>query len=451
MEDLPFSTSPINARPKSLLESGLGDSLRASAAGNSFTKMAPGSMQTSGINGVTCGSTFDSDAYVAKVNHMNYLHATAPYSPPVRTTESRIGQPETYGLARDFFKRSMPRSYSASAGHLSRKYAGLEPGSLTGRDFFITSKEMAEQSKKSDPTKLPGGENFKYGWKIGSPAGCGRGIDISAYMTSPSALLRSESYFDAHRRLCREPEPETSRLCKCADWERPVCKTCGKAHANGAVGGCEYAKAVSDSYLAKEKDSAYAFTVNNVAATQGHLLAAGARLRGAQNCKNNCPVCRMEHYQPSELCKEHMAHTADRIRDYEVRSLMRSQDLGCGLHPDRLPCKVCHAHHIMFTPHDNPRSHQLPGSCRVCGSYHSPEYMLDRACRTAGMDSVSRLQTLASSTGVPRMDGSTYSMPHGPLSGSRGGMMNKSGAFNSNMSLSLGVSTAPGTRRFSIV
>lgn len=201
----------------------------------------------------------------------------------------------------------------------------------------------------------------------------------------------------------------------------------------------------------KEKDSAYAFTVNNVAATQGHLLAAGARLRGAQNCKNNCPVCRMEHYQPSELCKEHMAHTADRIRDYEVRSLMRSQDLGCGLHPDRLPCKVCHAHHIMFTPHDNPRSHQLPGSCRVCGSYHSPEYMLDRACRTAGMDSVSRLQTLASSTGVPRMDGSTYSMPHGPLSGSRGGMMNKSGAFNSNMSLSLGVSTAPGTRRFSIV
>ena len=436
MEDLPFSTSPINARPKSLLESGLGDSLRASAAGNSFAKMAPGLMHTSGVNGVTCGSTFDTDKYVAKVKHMDYLHATTPYSPPARTTESRIGHPETYGLARDFFKSSMPRAYSAYAGRPSQRYAGLEPGSLTRRDFFITNKEMAEQRRQTDPSTLPGGENFKYGWQVSNPAGCGRGIDVSAYMTSPSALLRRESYFDAHRRLCKEPEPETSRLCKCADWERPLCKTCGKAHADGAVGGCEYAKAVSD---------------NNATATQNHLIAAGARLRGAHECRNNCPVCRTEHYQPSELCKEHMAHTADRVRSYEVRSLVRSQDLGCGLHPDRLPCKVCHAHHIMFTPHDNPRGYQLPGSCRVCGSHHSPEYMLDRACRTAGMDSVSRLQTIASSTGIPRMSGSTYSRTHSPLSGSRGGLLNKSGAFNNSMSLSLGVSTAPGTRRFSMV
>ncbi|KWX15505.1 hypothetical protein QR46_0490 [Giardia duodenalis assemblage B] len=451
MEDLPFSTSPINARPKSFLESGLGDSLRASAAGNSFAKMAPGLMHTSGINGVTCGSTFDADKYVAKVKHMDYLHATTPYSPPARTTESRIGHLETYGLARDFFKSSMPRAYSAYAGRPSQRYAGLEPGFLTGRDFFITNKEMAEQRRQTDPSTLPGGENFKYGWQASNPAGCGRGIDVSAYMTSPSALLRRESYFDAHRRLCKEPEPETSRLCKCADWERPLCKTCGKAHADGAVGGCEYAKAVSDNYLTNEKGSMYAFTVNNVTATQNHLAAAGARLRGAYECRNNCPVCHTEHYQPSELCKEHMAHTADKVRSYEVRSLIRSQDLGCGLHPDRLPCKVCHAHHIMFTPHDNPRGYQLPGSCRICGSHHSPEYMLDRACRTAGMDSVSRLQTIASSTGIPRMSGSTYSRTHSPLSGSRGGLLNKSGAFNNSMSLSLGVSTAPGTRRFSMV
>lgn len=451
MEDLPFSTSPVNMRPKSLLESGVGESLRASAAGNSFVKAAPGSMQTSGINGITCGSTFDSDNYMAKINRINYIQATTPYSPPERVTSSKIGKPETYGLARDFFKSSMPRSYSASAGRPSQKYAGLQPGYLTGRDFFITSKEMAEQNRKADPSKLPGGENFKYGWQISNPAGCGRGIDVSAYMTSPSALLRSESYFDAHRRLCKEPEPETTRLCKCAEWQRPICKTCGKAHADGAVGGCEYAKAVSDSYLANEKGSMYTFTVNNPTSTRNHLIAAGARLRGAHECKNNCPVCHTEHYQPSDLCREHMAHTADRIREYETRSLIRSQDLGCGLHPDRLPCKICNSRHIIFTPHDNPHSHTLPGSCRVCGTYHSPEYILNRSCLTAGMDSVSRLRTIASSTGIPHMNGSTYSMPQGPLSGSRGGIMNKSGAFNSSMSLSSGISTAPGTRRFSMV